>query len=451
MRTGKIIVDAQGDTVTGVMEPQKPEQVKSATPTTSPQSVTPDTGYALSQVNVGAIPSEYADVSDVTATAGTVLTGSDFVDASGALVHGTCDYDADTSDATATAGQIEAGATAYVNGAKITGTMPIRTTDVEIDSLSPVAIPAGSYDGTTSAKLSSAAAANVVASNIRQGAEILGIQGSYQGADTLEQYFANTLTSVDDSSATTLLASFFEGKTALESASFANVATIPNRAFFGCTNLEQAVFPAATSIGVSAFQDCSSLEAANYPLVTSTGTATFLRCSAMTDANLASLARIEGSSFFGCSHLVNTDFSSATFADGYAFRGCTSLVSLNFPKMQNFTGAQIIRDDSSLLSVDFGEDLTSIGSAALQDASHLATLVIRANSIPTLGGASAISGTPFASGGTGGTIYIPETLYNHLGDGTADDYKAATNWSVIDAYGTITWAKIEGSQYEVTP
>ena len=63
---------------------------------------------------------------------------------------------------------------------------------------------------------------------------------------------------------------------------------------------------------------------------------------------------------------------------------------------------------------------------------------------------NAFNSTPFASGGTGGTIYIPETLYNHLGDGTALDYKSATNWSVIDAYGTITWAKIEGSPYEVT-
>lgn len=55
----------------------------------------------------------------------------------------------------------------------------------------------------------------------------------------------------------------------------------------------------------------------------------------------------------------------------------------------------------------------------------------------------------FASGGTGGTIYIPKSLYDHLGDGSEYDYKAATNWSTIDSYGTITWAQIEGSEYEL--
>jgi len=54
----------------------------------------------------------------------------------------------------------------------------------------------------------------------------------------------------------------------------------------------------------------------------------------------------------------------------------------------------------------------------------------------------------FKSGGTGGTIYIPRVLYNHLGDGSEYDYKSATNWSRFDSYGTITWAQIEGSEYE---
>lgn len=56
----------------------------------------------------------------------------------------------------------------------------------------------------------------------------------------------------------------------------------------------------------------------------------------------------------------------------------------------------------------------------------------------------------FKSGGTGGTIYIPKSLYDHLGDGTEYDYRSATNWSTVDARGTITWAQIEGSEYELT-
>ena len=62
-----------------------------------------------------------------------------------------------------------------------------------------------------------------------------------------------------------------------------------------------------------------------------------------------------------------------------------------------------------------------------------------------LGNINAFANTPFKSGGTGGTIYIPKSLYDHLGDGTANDYKAATNWSTVDGYGTITWKSIEST------
>ena len=78
----------------------------------------------------------------------------------------------------------------------------------------------------------------------------------------------------------------------------------------------------------------------------------------------------------------------------------------------------------------------------------LTTLILRHSAIISLQNIDAFISTPFASGGTGGTIYIPKSLYDHLGDGTSSDYKAASIWSTMDGYGTITWAKIEGSIYE---
>lgn len=63
-------------------------ETKSATPTKSPQSITPSTGKVLSSVSVAAIPDAYQDVTAVTATAADVLTGKTIVSALGAVIQG---------------------------------------------------------------------------------------------------------------------------------------------------------------------------------------------------------------------------------------------------------------------------------------------------------------------------------------------------------------------------
>ena len=97
---------------------------------------------------------------------------------------------------------------------------------------------------------------------------------------------------------------------------------------------------------------------------------------------------------------------------------------------------------------DLGGSALQLNGQAFENADKLTDLILRNNTIVPLANTSCFNGSTLKSGGTGATIYIPESLYNHLGDGTSSDYKAATNWATIDGYGTITWAKIEGSYYE---
>lgn len=134
---------------------------------------------------------------------------------------------------------------------------------------------------------------------------------------------------------------------------------------------------------------------------------------------------------------------------GVLFQWNTGLQIAAFPKATSFDNNGTFQGNSSLTTVDIGS-AWRIPNNTFGGCSVLKTIVMRkSDSLVQLAGTAVIAtNTPFASGGTGGTIYIPKVFYDHLGDGTSNDYKAASNWSTVDGYGTITWAKIEGSAYE---
>lgn len=138
-----------------------------------------------------------------------------------------------------------------------------------------------------------------------------------------------------------------------------------------------------------------------------------------------------------------------------ALRDNTSLVSAEFPNCAKNVGASsagmgtaCFYGCKNLELVDIGY-CTSIGGSAFYNAKKHITLIMRkSDALVTLGNASNFNNSCFANGQVGGTIYIPKALYDHLGDGTSSDYQHATNWATVHGYGTITWAKIEGSIYE---
>ena len=136
------------------------------------------------------------DLTSDTVQANQVLTGATFHDKTGATVTGTCDYDSNTTDATAKAGEILTGKTAYVNKAKVTGTMANQGAQINniTTKAQKVTIKNGFHDGSGYVQIDADEQAKIIGENILEGVTILGVLGTRQPASDVKIEPTKTVT-----------------------------------------------------------------------------------------------------------------------------------------------------------------------------------------------------------------------------------------------------------------
>lgn len=157
------------------------------------------------------------------------------------------------------------------------------------------------------------------------------------------------------------------------------------------------IYSEAKSIRSSIFDYCSKLTEVNFPNATSIGTY----------------------SFRGCNKLTTLNFPEVTKLGGYAFQSCGNVTSVYMPKLAA-VGTADFYGMSAVATLDF-PSVTSIGSSCFNNCGKLTALILRSETMVTLGSTGSFSGTPIANGT--GYIYVPAALL--------DTYKAATNWSTF--------------------
>lgn len=128
------------------------------------------------------------DLTGDTVTASDVLSGVKFHLPTGEQKTGTCTYDVDSSGCTAVVAEVLATKTFAKNGAVLTGTMPNRgaISGTISDKATPYTVPQGYHDGSGTVSIDSASATALVANNIREGVEILGVTGTMSGSENMK-------------------------------------------------------------------------------------------------------------------------------------------------------------------------------------------------------------------------------------------------------------------------
>lgn len=182
---------------------------------------------------------------------------------------------------------------------------------------------------------------------------------------------------------------------------------IKDYCFYQSNTLTTATFSNADEVGLNAFSNCKVLSQINLPKATKIGVLSFYK-----------------------SKLSTVNLPNAMMIDSSAFKDNVSLTLVNLPRLQKLY-AGTFQGCNNLTKVDLGSCRSFSGKGQFLSCNKLTALILRYNELcfvpyPVNRVADgALYNTPITNSDAAepGYVYVPRAL--------VDEYKNATNWTVI--------------------
>ena len=239
-------------------------------------------------------------------------------------------------------------------------------TTITPSKLSQVAVYSGYFTG---GSVIVAGDPDLVPEKIAKGANIFGVQGTYNGLeDTL---VSRALTSYSNSTVS-YIGSYAFASASLKTVSFKNCTTIHDGAFASCPTLTSVSFPACTTIGAEAFYSCTSLSTIYFPKCEVIGSRAFSNCDKLVTASFSRCTSVYNDAFNSADGITAASFPMCVTLRAGAFQDCDKLSTAYFPKADTIPTAAF-KYCSSLTNVVISA-ASKIGAYAFERCSKLATI-----------------------------------------------------------------------------
>ena len=167
-------------------------------------------------------------------------------------------------------------------------------------------------------------------------------------------------------------------------------------------------------------------------------------CNNLQSVSLSNCTKINESSLANCGNLVSVNLPNLTTIGGtYAFSYCKKLPVIVLPSLASDTNSNTFNECNLLEKADFGANCTGIWNSVFNKCTVLDTVILRkTDAVAKLNNTSSFNYTPFASNGSGGTLYVPAALIS--------SYQSATNWITILGYANNQIKSIESTHTDPT-